>query len=100
MKLTVAVRRRQKLLRTQTVDGGVVRIGTHPKAAIQVEDDPEATRMHAVVEMNDEGATLIDLGSEAGTWVNGKKVNRCKLHVGDEIRVGATSILVEALGEQ
>src|SRR5437016_4101343 len=97
MRLTFSVRRREKTLRTDTVEDAVIRIGTHPNAKICVENDPRAARVHAVIEMNASGATLIDLGSEPGTLVNGKRVNRCKLQAGDEIRVGATSIIVDAL---
>jgi pSer/pThr/pTyr-binding forkhead associated (FHA) protein len=98
MALKVVVRRRERVLRTQIVSDSVVRVGTHANAGIRVEDDSKATQLHAVIELNDRGATLIDLGSDAGTVVNGKRVNRCKLQVGDEILIGTTSLLVEALG--
>src|SRR5690606_25631957 len=40
--------------------------------------------------------TLIDLGNEPGTMVNGARVNKCKLHVGDLIQVGETAIVLES----
>ena len=54
-------------------------------------DDELASRMHAVIEVaGPEDITLIDLGNEPGTMVNGARVNKCKLHVGDQIQVGDT----------
>ncbi|HEY1534943.1 MAG TPA: AgmX/PglI C-terminal domain-containing protein, partial [Polyangiaceae bacterium] len=43
-----------------------------------------------------EDITLIDLGNEPGTMVNGARVNKCKLHVGDQIQVGQTYIVLES----
>ena len=55
-----------------------------------------ASRMHAVIEVGSpEDITLIDLGNEPGTVVNGARVNKCKLHVGDQIQVGGTMIVLE-----
>ena len=60
-------------------------------------DDELASRMHAVIEVaGPEDITLIDLGNEPGTMVNGARVNKCKLHVGDQIQVGETKIVLES----
>ncbi|QQR88831.1 MAG: FHA domain-containing protein [Myxococcales bacterium] len=51
--------------------------------------------MHAVIETNSDGEVhIVDLGSAAGTVVNGKKVNKARLDEGDEIRLGNTRIVV------
>ncbi len=39
--------------------------------------------------------TLIDLGNEPATQVNGAPVNKCKLNAGDQILVGGTKIVLE-----
>src|SRR5438105_4758936 len=52
--------------------------------------------MHAVIEVagaND--ITLIDLGNEPGTMVNGQRVNKCKIRPGDQIQIGSTMIHLE-----
>ena len=52
--------------------------------------------MHAVIEVGGpDDITLIDLGNEPGTMVNGARVNKCKLHVGDQIQIGGTTIVLE-----
>ena len=53
--------------------------------------------MHAVIEVGSpDDITLIDLGNEPGTLVNGARVNKCKIHVGDKIEIGGTQIVLEA----
>lgn len=51
--------------------------------------------MHAVIEVAGPGdITLIDLGNQPRTLVNGAPVDKCKLHVGDQIAVGTTKIVL------
>ncbi len=46
-----------------------------------------------------EGWFLVrDLGSQNGTWVNGRRVGEARLRDGDEVRIGATSIRVSVQG--
>src|SRR5207244_2229558 len=44
-----------------------------------------------------EDITLIDLGNDPGTMVNGARVNKCKLQAGDQIQIGSTLIVLEAV---
>ncbi len=56
-------------------------------------DDPKASKLHAVIDItSDEEIHLLDLGSTNGTKVNGEKIHRQKIKIGDEITVGHTSI--------
>lgn len=59
-------------------------------------DDDLASRMHAVIEVaSEDDITLIDLGNEPGTMVNGARVNKCKVHPGDQIQIGDTLVVLE-----
>src|SRR5258706_15150338 len=52
--------------------------------------------MHAVIEVAaPDDITLIDLGNEPGTIVNGSRVNKCKIQAGDQIQIGNTLIMLE-----
>src|SRR6188474_693453 len=94
--LSFALYRGDALLRRETVTQDIVKVGKDPKSHLRV-DDEMASRMHAVIEVaGPEDITLIDLGNEPGTMVNGARVNKCKLHVGDLIQVGNTRIVLEA----
>jgi hypothetical protein len=93
--LTFALYQGDALLRREQVVQDIVKVGKDPKSHLQV-DDELASRMHAVIEVaGPDDITLIDLGNEPGTMVNGARVNKCKLHVGDQIQVGNTRIVLE-----
>ncbi|MFN7974298.1 MAG: FHA domain-containing protein [Acidobacteriota bacterium] len=55
-------------------------------------DDPDVSRLHAVIERNESGVVLTDLRSTNGTYVNDAKVAVAVLNHGDVIRLGATEI--------
>ena len=94
--LTFALYQGEALQRRETVAQDIVKVGKDPKSHLRVDDD-QASRMHAVIEVaSPDDITLIDLGNEPGTQVNGARVNKCKLHVGDQIQVGGTKIVLEA----
>ncbi len=94
--LTFALYQADQLTRRETVTQDIVKVGKDPKSHLRV-DDELASRMHAVIEVaGPEDITLIDLGNEPGTMVNGARVNKCKLHVGDQIQVGDTTIVLES----
>ena len=95
LSLTFNVQKKERVVRTTTIVAPVIKIGSDVRNQIRV-DDEGASLMHAIIEVVDE-PTLIDLGSETGTWVNGARVNRCRLCVGDEIRVGSTIVQLEKI---
>ena len=78
--------------RTEVVTQDIVKIGKDPKSHLRL-DDEAASRMHAVVEVAGvDDITLIDLGNEPGTLVNGQRINKCKIKPGDEVRIAETKI--------
>jgi len=50
--------------------------------------NPYVSRQHARLVKDEDGYTLIDLNSTHGTWVNGERIERRKLHTGDRISLG------------
>lgn len=63
-------------------------IGRDPEAEIPV-DESGVSRRHARVEHNHGTPWLIDLESTNGTFVNGKRVEKCKLRDGDWIQIAS-----------
>lgn len=93
--LTFALYRGDQLVRREAVTQDIVKVGKDPKSHLRVDDDL-ASRMHAVIEVASvDDITLIDLGNEPGTVVNGARVNKCKIHPGDQVQVGGTLIVLE-----
>ncbi len=96
--LTFRIYKGDELLRTETLTQDIIKVGKLPSSHLRIEDD-NVSRMHAVIEIT--SATeifIIDLGSAAGTIVNGKKVNKTQLQNGDEVQLGDTRVVVE-IGE-
>jgi len=74
-------------------DGGTIKIGSLASSQLRLEGEG-VTRMHSVIEVVKGEAFIIDLGSDAGTVLNGKKVSKAKLYHGDEIRIGSVRFTV------
>src|SRR5437773_10379872 len=93
--LTFALYQNDALVRRETVTQDIVKVGKDPKSHLRV-DDELASRMHAVIEVaSPDDITLIDLGNEPGTIVNGARINKCKIQPGDQIQIGSTLIMLE-----
>jgi pSer/pThr/pTyr-binding forkhead associated (FHA) protein len=85
----------EELVRSETLTQDIIKVGKLPSSHLRIEDE-NVSRMHAVIEVTGpDEIYIIDLGSAAGTIVNGKKVNKCKLQNGDEIVLGGTRVVVE-----
>lgn len=83
--------------RRETVRQDIVKIGKDANSHLRVLD-PASARMQAVVEViGPKDITLIDLGNEPGTRVNGVLVNKTQLHVGDQIEIGETKLIFESI---
>src|SRR5438270_6707785 len=95
LALTFALYQGGQLLRKETIAQDIVKVGKDPRSHLRV-DDELASRMHAVIEVaSTSDITLIDLGNEPGTLVNGQRVNKCKIRAGDKIQIGSTTIEFE-----
>jgi pSer/pThr/pTyr-binding forkhead associated (FHA) protein len=79
-------------------DSESVLIGSGPSAVLRLEEEGISS-IHAVIKVSAEGeATVIDLGSERGTTVNGNAVSEpVVLTVGDTIRVGEVDLEITEL---
>jgi len=76
--------------------GRVVRIGRAIDNDIRL-SGPLTSRHHCRVEVDTSGAWVIDLGSANGTQVNGKRIERQAVRLGDVIGVGGARLHVEEL---
>ena len=68
-------------------------LGRDPEAAVWIDLD-SVSRRHARIVVREETATLEDLGSKNGTFVDGRKVVApLQLSNGDRIKIGAASLV-------
>jgi two-component system, NtrC family, response regulator HydG len=77
---------------------GRVYIGHSAKCEIVI-DDPLISRRHAALAVQPQGLVLTDLDSANGTWVNGVRVFSAALDVGAVLRLGETTLRLEAASE-
>jgi hypothetical protein len=78
--------------RTIDLDGPVTSIGSAPGSTVTLTDNG-VSRKHAGIRKVDGAFELADLGSTNGVYVNGEKVNKRTLALGDVIRIGSTEMI-------
>ncbi|HZZ84936.1 MAG TPA: AgmX/PglI C-terminal domain-containing protein [Anaeromyxobacteraceae bacterium] len=94
--VTLQVFRGNELVRTAQFERPVIKIGRLATAHLRLEDERVA-RLHSVIEVaGDGGLSIVDMGSAAGTIVNGRRVSRGPLRPGDQITLGAMRIVLAA----
>jgi transcriptional regulator with GAF, ATPase, and Fis domain len=80
------------------LEQGVTSVGRAIDNRIRL-NDTLASRHHCRLELDEEGLWVADLGSSNGTAVNGQRVTRSPLAVGDRIGVGKVILEVVGAGE-
>jgi DNA-binding winged helix-turn-helix (wHTH) protein len=70
---------------------GVNVLGRDPAAAVPL-DSSTVSRHHARIVVSGRDATIEDLASKNGTFVNGERVTSRRLSDGDEIRLGSVEL--------
>lgn len=69
-------------------------IGSARDAPICIKDRT-VSKSHARVTLGKDGLEVLDLGSKNGTEVNGQRLERALLKVGDTIRAGKTVLVLQ-----
>lgn len=73
------------------IHGHRVLIGRDPNyCELVVHNDTRVSRLHAIVLLDGETTTLLDIHSTDGTQLNGETVETAKVHHGDTIQLGGT----------
>jgi pSer/pThr/pTyr-binding forkhead associated (FHA) protein len=68
-------------------------IGRSPKADLTLENR-WISRLHCIIEADDDQVYVRDLGSANGTFLNDLQISRAKLHTGDKLSIGVFTFLV------
>jgi len=97
-RATLAIREPNRPPRRLVADGGSLSIGRAETNGL-VLADPRASRHHARLVARDGLLILTDLESTNGTRVNGQAVTELAIGEGDELLIGDSVIVVEAVDE-
>ncbi len=76
------------------VGGKITSIGRRSRDNDIAVFDPGISNRHAEIRHTPDGFMLVDVGSRNGTFLNGERVTRASLKVGDKIALGTTVIEV------
>jgi two-component system cell cycle response regulator len=74
-----------------TLEKGKTTIGRSAQAGIPLKDSG-VSREHLEIEVDGEKATIRDLGSTNGTFVNNKRITRYTLRDGDKIQISSSTV--------
>ncbi|XXY46125.1 sigma 54-interacting transcriptional regulator [Sorangium sp. So ce269] len=72
-------------------------VGRAPPAALWI-DDRTLSREHARFLLSNGRVSVDDLGSKNGTFLDGRRVSRARIAIGDEVVLGSVAVRVQALG--
>jgi predicted component of type VI protein secretion system len=79
------------------LDAERITVGRATSNDVAVPNDPELSRLHAILEPLGDDWCVRDLASSNGTFVNGERIwSERPLRHGDEIRVGRTRVIFRA----
>lgn len=92
-KLTLIVTEPGQPARVESIVDDIIKIGRSASSLVRI-DDARIGVVHAVIEHTKDTLQIIDLGSDQGTLVNGEPITKRDLRDGDEVRIGAASIVV------
>jgi adenylate cyclase len=77
-------------------NGATMVVGRAPTSDIPV-FDPTISRRHAELVSDDKGVQVRDLGSSNGTFLNGSRVEKCTVALGDTVSFGKVTFKLQPL---
>jgi FHA domain-containing protein len=95
-RATIREIRPDRSSRTLAFDGRPLTIGRADDNGLVLRDG-RASRHHARIDVRRGSLVLTDLGSTNGSWVNDRRVESIALGEGDQVRLGLTTLIIEAL---
>ncbi len=95
-RATIREIRPDRSSRALAFDGRPLTIGRASDNGLVLRDG-RASRHHARIDVRRGSLVLTDLGSMNGSWVNDRRVESIALGEGDQVRLGLTTLIIEAV---
>jgi serine phosphatase RsbU (regulator of sigma subunit) len=100
MASEIVIRERDGSTRKMPLEGDKLSIGRSHDNDLSVPADASLSRNHLVIEQDDDGWSVRDLGSKNGTMVNGLRITESqRLRAGDRVAAGHLNLVFDAKGE-
>jgi TonB family protein len=97
--LTLKIFHGDELVDTKTLSQDVIKVGKLKSSHLCLDDDAVA-RMHAVIEVSGSDVRVIDLGSSAGTVLNGTPVDKnASIAAGDKLAFGPYRVEIAEISD-
>ncbi|MCX7959523.1 MAG: FHA domain-containing protein, partial [Deltaproteobacteria bacterium] len=90
-KISLRIYYGDEFISEETFSDNIIKIGRLSSVNLKLED-PTVSRVHAQIEATSDGFFIKDMGSSAGTMLNGQKIDKAALNDGDEILLGKTRL--------
>src|SRR5438045_3869002 len=81
--------------RVMTIQAGADQMLGRASQAFYRLTDPRASRNHCQVILEGEQVTVLDNSSSSGTFVNGQRVTRQALKLGDVVKIGDSELRLQ-----
>lgn len=95
MPVILIVRPKSGPVSTLTISSKPVILGRSSSCTLKVPDDLISSK-HLAIKLNASGEVLVkDLETTNGTYLNGMQVRQEKLYIGDELKIGDTSLTID-----
>ena len=95
-RATIREIRPDRSSRTFVFEGRPLTIGRSSDNGLVLRDG-RASRHHARIDVRRGSLVLTDLGSTNGSWVNDRRIESIALGEGDQVRIGLTTLIIEAV---
>jgi hypothetical protein len=73
---------------------GIHQVGRSPGAHCQI-NHPSVSSVHCQIAVEPDGATITDLGSTNGTWMDGERIRQKPLRSGQRLRLGQVDVVFD-----
>jgi hypothetical protein len=73
---------------------GLHQVGRSPQAHFQI-NHPSVSSLHCQIAVEREGASITDLGSTNGTWIDGQRIQHNALLPGQRLRLGEVDVVFD-----
>ncbi len=94
MKLVIEFSNNTEIVKHEIVINVKTTVGRSSKSTLQIKDD-KTSSLHCQFLLTMDGLSILDLNSKNGIYLNGIRIESSEIFIGDEIRIGQTTCIID-----